>query len=185
MNKNELRLKMKAVRRSLTDEEISAKSENIISRFIMLEEYKKARELSVYMSAFKEPDTLPLIMHSMDLNKKIAVPVSNTDTRTLTLAYLGDNANLKKGAYGISEPELIIAADKNDIDIIAVPGLAFDKTGNRLGFGMGYYDNLLADMSAVKVGFCYDFQLMELLPAEEHDISMDIIITETKIIYRR
>lgn len=185
MNKNELRMKMKAMRRALTSEEIAAKSKNIINRFTMLEEYKKARALSVYMSAFKEPDTLPLILQSKALNKKIAVPISNTDTRTLTLAYLGDNTIMKKGAYGISEPELAVAADKNDIDIIAVPGLAFDKTGNRLGFGMGYYDSLLADMHALKVGFCYDFQLLDSIPTEEHDMLMDIIITETKTIYRR
>lgn len=182
MNKDKLRLEMKAARRALTAEQIKRKSENIIESFANLEEYKNANILSIYMSAFKEPDTSVLINQSLKSGKRVAVPISHTDTRTITLAYFSDNTQIKQGAYGISEPQHIITSDKDDVDIIIVPGLAFDKKGNRLGFGMGYYDTLLAEMSALKVGFCYDFQLLDEIPVQEHDIPMDIVITETTVI---
>ena len=75
--------------------------------------------------------------------------------------------------------------DPGSIDWIIVPGVAFDKKLNRLGRGKGYYDKLLVQTSATKIGICYELQLFDEIPAEPHDIKMDFIITENNIIHRK
>ena len=89
---------------------------------------------------------------------------------------------LKSGAYGILEPEEIRAIEPHKIDVAIVPGIAFDFRGYRIGYGKGYFDRLLAKMDAMKVGIAFDFQLVEEIPHEKHDIKMDVIITEKRIL---
>jgi len=90
--------------------------------------------------------------------------------------------DMKKGAYGILEPKTVRKADENNIDVILVPGLAFDRNGGRMGFGKGYYDRLLESSKAVKIGLCYDFQILEKIPTESHDVPMNFVITEKEIL---
>ena len=71
--------------------------------------------------------------------------------------------------------------EKADIDIVIVPGVAFDKKYNRMGYGKGYYDRFLKDMTALKIGVCHSFQLVDEIPSEPHDIKMDMIVTEREI----
>lgn len=182
LNKNALRAQMKQQRRALTLNDIAEKSCSIISQFLSLEQYLSASCVMVYLSAFHEPDTAALIHHALSNNKRVVVPITHIDTHTLTLSYLTDYRSLRKGAYHILEPVHIIPASTQDIDIITIPGLAFDRRGNRLGFGAGYYDRLLSETTALKIGLCYDFQLVDALAAEKHDIPMDMLITETKIL---
>ena len=93
-------------------------------------------------------------------------------------AYTGP-ADLAVGAYGIEEPTGALFTDYAAIDFIAVPGVAFDRRGNRLGRGKGYYDRLLPRIpSAYKAGICFPFQIVEEVPAEPFDIRMDEIITQ-------
>ena len=87
--------------------------------------------------------------------------------------------DLATGAYGIKEPTGKLFTDYTTIDFIAVPGVAFDRNGNRLGRGKGYYDRLLPRIpQAYKVGICFKFQIVEEIPAEPFDIRMDEIITQ-------
>lgn len=90
--------------------------------------------------------------------------------------------DMEKGAYGILEPKTVRKADENNIDVILVPGLAFDRNGGRMGFGKGYYDRLLESSKAVKIGLCYDFQILEKIPTESHDVPMNFVITEKEIL---
>ena len=107
----------------------------------------------------------------------IALPVVVGDDLELRL-YTGPE-DLKPGAYGIEEPTGELFTDYADIDFIVVPGVAFDRNGNRLGRGKGYYDRLLPRIpSAHKAGICFPFQLVEEVPAEPFDIRMDEIITQ-------
>ena len=88
-------------------------------------------------------------------------------------------ADLAIGAYGIEEPTGALFTDYATIDLVIVPGVAFDRDGNRLGRGKGYYDRLLPRIpSAYKVGICFPFQIVEEVPAEPFDIRMDEIITQ-------
>ena len=85
--------------------------------------------------------------------------------------------DLATGSYGIEEPTGELFTDYAAIDFVAVPGVAFDNAGNRLGRGKGYYDRLLPRLTAFKAGICFPFQLVEEVPAEPFDIRMDTIIT--------
>ena len=182
MDKNELRLEMRRKRRLLSPEEISLMSGDIARRLFETEEFKSARTVMVYISAFREVETKDIIRELLRLSKKVIVPVTDTENDDIIPAYIDGPDRLSPGAYGIPEPVSINRADENDIDLIILPGLAFDSEGTRLGFGRGCFDRLLSRTAAKKIGLCYDFQLTDSVPHEEHDIPMDAVITERRII---
>ena len=181
MNKNELRDEMKEERRSLSLEFIKDASHSIADALLNLPCIKNATHIMVYLSAFKEPDTFRLIEKLLNCKKEICVPVSNTDTFTITPSRIKSLDSLKKGAYGIYEPKETISVPIDAIDVALIPGIAFSKTGDRLGFGKGYYDRFLEKFKGVKIGIGYDFQICDTIPVSEHDIKMDMIITEKRI----
>lgn len=173
---------MKKLRRELTADEIEKKSAEIVSVLFSLDEFRRAKTVMVYISAFKEVDTSAVIERLKNDGKKIVVPISNTDTFTITPSYINGFEDMHKGAYGIWEPNEVYEAEIADIDLIIVPGIAFDEKCNRCGFGKGYYDRLLSGSKAVKIGLCYDFQIAERLETDEYDIPMDRVISERRII---
>lgn len=181
MNKNELRDAMKEERRSLSTEFTKAASGKISDTLINLDCIKNAEHIMVYLSAFKEPDTFKLVEKLLDAGKEISVPISNTDTFTIAPSLIKSLDVLKKGAYGIYEPKEIISVPISAIDIALIPGIAFSKAGDRLGFGKGYYDRFLEEFAGVKIGIGYDFQVCDTIPVSAHDIKMDMIITEKRI----
>ena len=113
--------------------------------------------------------------------KKIVAPVTDKTATCITPYYIADISQLQKGAYGIFEPPQADKAKISDINAVIVPGIAFDKKGNRMGFGAGYYDRSLSDFGGTKIGICYDFQLLDKIYADSHDIPMDYIISEENI----
>ncbi|MGN0181376.1 MAG: 5-formyltetrahydrofolate cyclo-ligase [Candidatus Ornithomonoglobus sp.] len=179
--KDEIRNVIKTKRRMLTCDDIDEASGRITEHILSLDCYKNADTVMSYISAFKEPSTDGIISHLFSDNKRVVVPISNTDTFTITPSYLTSPDKLIKGAYGIKEPSECIKADISDIKLALIPGIAFDLSGARIGFGKGYYDRFLAAFKGIKVGICYDFQLLDYVPSSPHDIKMDIIITEKRI----
>lgn len=87
-----------------------------------------------------------------------------------------EESRLELGAFHIEEPSGDNTVSPEEIELVVVPGMAYDRRGNRLGRGKGFYDRLLASTKATKVGIAYEFQLLDEIPAEPHDISMDIVI---------
>lgn len=172
---------MRRLRREMTEKEVSEKSKKIQRLLFEFDRYKNAKTVMVFISAFKEPSTAEIISDAFKSGKRVVVPVSDTKTETIILSYLDNTGDLKKGAYGILEPPVIKPADAADIDFILVPGLAFDRHGNRMGFGKGYYDKLLCSSAAEKTALCYSFQLLDKIPSDAHDVLMNTIITEEKI----
>ncbi|MBR0366428.1 MAG: 5-formyltetrahydrofolate cyclo-ligase [Clostridia bacterium] len=177
MTKDEIRAAAKERRRALCREDVIKKSQDIFDRLMPL--LDTAKTVMCYMSAFNEPRTDRVIAELIKNGVRVAVPVTDTDTKTITPAlYTGE---LKRGAYGIYEPEDRIAIDPNNIDIAVIPGIAFDRRGTRIGFGAGYYDRFLAGFVGKKIGICYELQLYDEIPHDEHDIAMDTIVTERKV----
>lgn len=173
---------MRAKRRALTAEELDTYSARIRKSLFTLGCVKNAKTICTFISAFKEPDTISIMRRLWKTGCHVIVPISDTETNTLSLSYIDSMNGLTKGAYGILEPSAVKNADENIIDIILVPGLAFDRNGGRIGFGKGYYDRLLTSSNAIKIGLCYDFQLSDKIPTENHDVPMDYIITEKEIL---
>ena len=140
--------------------------------------FRAANTILLYHSLKDEVDTHAFI-RKWSKEKRILLPVVVGDDLELRI-YSGPE-DMATGSYGIEEPTGEVFTDLAAIDFIAVPGVAFDSKGNRLGRGKGYYDRLLPRIpSAFKAGICFPFQLVEEVPAESHDIRMDIIITSNE-----
>ena len=179
MTKDEIRAAAIRGRRALSHEDITEKSSAISTRLMPF--LKKANTVMCYIAAFNEPRTADIIRQLYAAGKRIVVPVSDASTCTIHPSYLSSPDRLKKGEYGIPEPLEYIPAEIEDIDISIIPGIAFDKSGMRIGFGMGYYDRFLSDFKGTKIGLCYELQLYDSIPHDSHDVPMDIIITEGSI----
>lgn len=181
MNKDTLRETMRAKRRSLSPDFIKTASDKIKNTVLELACIKNSRLVMVYLSAFKEPDTFALISVLLDAEKEICVPITDVDTFTIAPSRLTSLDDLVKGEYGIYEPKEKISVPISQIDVALIPGIAFTSSGDRLGFGKGYYDRFLEDFKGMKIGIGYDFQITDEIPTDKHDIKMDMIVTEKRI----
>lgn len=136
--------------------------------------FRAAHIVLLYYSLKDEVDTHEFV-RKWSREKRILLPVVVGDDLELRV-YTGPE-DLTTGSYGIEEPTGELFTDYAAIDFVAVPGVAFDNAGNRLGRGKGYYDRLLPRLTAFKAGICFPFQLVKEVPAEPFDIRMDTIIT--------
>jgi len=181
MNKKEIRGEFKRIRENIKNKEI--KSRIICDKILESEFYKKSKVIGLYSSFFSEVDTLRLIETALKDGKIVALPkVCDKELKFYRISKIEDL--ISGGAFGIKEPkkniENLIA--KNNIDLIIVPGICFDKAKNRIGFGKGYYDRYLAnENNIIKIGICFDEQVREEdIPVGDFDIRMDIVITDKK-----
>lgn len=181
MTKTEIRTLVKSQRKNLIHDFIVRAGKNITDAVLSCEAVKKAKSVMVFLSAFNEPRTGEIISFLLNNGTSVTVPISNTDNHTIIPVYFNSGSVLTSGAYGIKEPQNAEPANISDIDTAIIPALAFSKTGDRLGFGMGYYDRFLSEFAGTKIGLCYDFQIYDSLPTDPHDVKMDIIITEKRI----
>lgn len=182
MNKDAIRAAMKQKRRGLTEQERQCKSAAIGERLFRMAQYRHARTVMVYLSAFGEVETTGIMEHAFAAGKKVVVPVSIRESHTIRPSYIASAAELAPGAYGIPEPAVIAPAHMDALDLILVPGLAFDRRGGRIGFGKGYYDRFLEQVRAPKIALAYSFQIISDVHAQAHDVKMDYIITEGELV---
>lgn len=159
---------------------MSELSDKILERLEETDLFRQAACIALYHAIPGEVQTARFI--EKWYNKKlILLPVINGDD-LLLFPYKGTES-LKRGVFGILEPDKTqLQSSEEKIDLIIIPGVAFDRHRNRLGRGKGYYDRFLSSSHAPKVGICYDFQLINNLPVEPFDKKMDLIITETEVI---
>lgn len=150
------------------------KSETIFEQIKQLKEFEKAKNILCYWSMGDEVYTHDFVME-VSANKDIFLPVV-FGNELLIRKFTGID-NMKEGeCFSIFEPDHTDNTTINDIDLVIVPGVAFDLRGRRIGRGKGYYDRLLSGSNVYKIGVCFDFQLVECVPTDEHDILMDKII---------
>lgn len=155
-----------------TQQQLSA---NILAALEAHPAFRAANTILLYYSLADEVATHDFI-RKWSHKKRILLPVV-TDSDIELRAY-SSSTEMETGAFGIEEPTGEAFCNFEEIDLAVIPGVAFDKQGNRLGRGKGYYDRLLPKLSAAyKIGICFPFQLVECVPTEAFDIRMDIIIT--------
>ena len=182
--KEEIRREIKEKRNSLSKSEILEKSNRIKKRLFEQAEFRKAQTILFYVSYGSEVYTHDMIKESLSEGKNVVVPYSDTEKRTLILSELHSWNELSVGSYNILEPkkenikEVAIAM----VDMILVPGVAFDVTGRRIGHGWGYYDKLLEKSNAPSIGLAFELQIVDAVPTEEHDVAVGKIITEKRTI---
>lgn len=184
--KKQLRKKILNERKKLSKEEVNTLSEKIISYLIKMEEFKNSKTIMTYLSFKEEVNTFKLIEKMMDLEKNVLTTYTDKNKNIIVPCKLKDlDESLDENPFGYLEPkeDLIEEVDPGQIDLIITPGLAFDKKGNRIGYGGGYYDKLLARApQAIKIALSYDFQILSKVPSGKFDIAVDYIVTPTKII---
>lgn len=183
MNYSEKELLRRELTRRLSKSDRAYMDESgrrIIERLIALPEYKGAKRIFSYYSVGREIDTHALIDKAKKDGKQVFIPAIISKGIMEFREYTGLN-NLQMGKMNIPEPpESAETAAPELSDIIIVPGLAFDPSGARLGYGGGYYDRYLAYSNVFSIGLCRDLMLLSELPVESHDISVQCVLTETK-----
>ena len=189
MTKNEIRKNLILERNQLSRETVQKNSNSIIEK---LHSYiQKAENIMIFMNMGNEVEVSNLITLYSD--KKFYIPKTLSDRNMKINLYNENELILHK--FGYYESSSDIFYDENILDLIIVPAVAFDYTKNRIGFGGGYYDTFLSRIllnnrnngknrnKPLIIGVCYDFQLIDCIPSEVHDIKVDSIITEKNIIF--
>lgn len=180
--KKDQRDKAKQRRLQMNLEEIREKSAWITLHTLhALEPYKT---ILIYSSKVPEVDTHPLIERLISLGKNVIVPIIERETHTLRLSYLRNPSVLVCSTFNVPEPiGNEIPANPRDIEVAVIPMIAFDYSGNRLGYGAGYYDRFLEDGHHVtKIGLAFFSQREVKVLTDPNDIQMDFVITEHGII---
>ncbi len=175
--KNTIREEIKSVCGLKTEAEKARVSAGLIARIEALPQFAAARTVALYCSTADEVDTLAAI-DRWSLSKRVVLPVVEGGGMAF-VAY--DRARgLCPGAFGISRPVGEEVCLPGEIDLMVVPGVAFDRAGHRLGRGAGYYDRYLGAVAPERrpylVGLCFPWQLVDTIPAEPHDIRMDKVV---------
>jgi len=172
-------------RNSMAPREITALSDKVFFNLQSVEAYKNAHHLLLYHSFHSETRTEKIIADCIRRGRNVYLPVLLGKNRFTAVKY-EEGCVLKENRFGIPEPETDNEQASPDmLDLIIVPGVAFDDAFHRAGYGSGYYDRYLKKAArAAKIGICYDFQLVRNVHAGPHDIEMDIIVTDKRVLRR-
>jgi 5-formyltetrahydrofolate cyclo-ligase len=179
--KKDFRKKIRLLRKSLSESERRKLSLKIIERLKRLPEFKRAKTVMLYYPADGEVDLKPLIEELLSSGDKILLLPKTGEGGELYAVEVKSFDILKPGNFGILEPIGGRIFKPEKIDLVVVPAVAFDKSCNRLGMGKGFYDRFLPRVKGKRIGVGFDFQLLEELPVEGHDVPVDMVITPSKI----
>lgn len=183
MNKKDLRIKYKELRKSLSEEELKEKSLAVANRLIHLPIWEKNYfHIFLPITEQKEIDT-EFILHLLaGKDKEIIVSKSDFETRKMTHFLLTDNTKFKKNEYNIPEPVDGIEVPSSKIGVVFVPLLAFDKNGHRVGYGKGFYDKFLSECKddVLKIGLSFFEAEAKIGDVFENDVKLNICITPNK-----
>ena len=185
--KKELRLEALARRDALPAEDRARFSALMAHRLQTILAYTSAHTIMFYVSFGSEVDTRAMITGALAAGRRVAVPkVVKREGALVPSLLLDPEKDLVRGAYGILEPktESLRPVRPSSLDLVIVPGVAFDPQGCRIGYGGGYYDRFLPslDTAAVTLALAFEAQVLPTLPAEAHDRRMDYVLTETRLL---
>ena len=211
--KKEIRAEVSAKKKALSMEEVERQSMELKERFCQLSAYQEAECIFAYMSYNEEVRTMPIIEQAWADGKRVAVPKTYASGEKknskgeaipdfMEFIYIRSMDDCVEGYMGIPEPKDDICGldEAGDLDLskaqvaeekkvlLLMPGLAFDRTGNRIGYGGGFYDKYLhhhRDVAFTTVALCFDFQVYDKIPTKAHDEKMDLIISPAVVIERK
>lgn len=185
MDKKRIREEIIERRNFLSLETKREYDEIIFRELIDSDIYKKSKKIFIYISFGSEVDTKRFINHALNDNKEIYVPKTNKTTKEMLAIKINSLDNMDVDKWGILEPKSV---DKNKIgesfDVVIMPGVAFDRIGDRIGYGGGYYDKYISNtnLQCIKLALAYDLQIVNEFKSEQHDIKVDYIITNNEFI---
>ena len=175
MDKKELRKQIRELKRAMTEEQIVSASQRLGELFLVSEYYKNAKTIYGYLPYNQEVRTVPMLEQAIKDGKRVAVPKCYGDE--MRFIYMDDLTKVENGYANIPEPiaDGPVAEDKTAL--VLMPGMAFTKKGDRMGYGGGFYDKFLAaEPDHPTLALCYAFQMVESLPTEEYDIPVDCVL---------
>ncbi len=187
-DKKTLRKRIRDMLDAMSPDIKADKSRLIVERACELPEFAKAAVVLIYLPTEREVDTVALAKACWQAGKKVLVPKVNiADRHMIALECNSLHAGLAPGSYGILEPTEGEAHPIEQIDLIIVPGLAFDRAGNRLGQGAGFYDRFLSSpgMRATTAAVAFDEQILDNVPTNDTDWPIDIVVTDKEVIHAR
>ena len=188
-NKRQLRKRVIALRDALDSQAREACSREVCRRVAESAEFGGAKVVLLFARFGSEVDTGDLLREAPATGKRLVLPRVNPETRVLELREVRSlTDDMAPGTWGIPEP----IADRcpevalESIDFVLVPGVAFDRELRRLGYGGGYYDRILASVAhrAPATAICFGMQIVPEVPADEHDVRVPVLITESERIDR-
>lgn len=172
MNKNELRKKYKLIRKNISNKK---EQDNLIYNEIIKNKHiLNCSTLLLYVSFNSEVDTLKIIEYFLN-NKRIAVP--KIENNIINFYYINSLNDLKVGLFGILEPTTQEKVNNYENTTCIVPGICFDKNNYRIGYGKGFYDKFLSNKNIYTIGICYKETLINKIPIDKYDISLNEIIS--------
>lgn len=178
LTKAQIRSKIFAILRNQKEEERERKSDIIAVKLFRLDRIKKARVVMFYTTFDAEVITDRMIKKALMMGKTVVAPTCVAKQCKISPCKIGLNERLKRSSYGIWEPLKKIPVPLSKLDAVVIPGVAFDKQGNRLGRGKGYYDRFLKRLApkTYRVGLAFDSQILPSIPLSDHDLAVDKVI---------
>lgn len=182
--KERIRKKILGIRKKIWEKTADANSDKILKKLFRMKEFCQAKKVMFYSSFGNEVNTGKMIKKSLELKKQVFLPkVVKSEIVPVQIK------NLRKlvfGEFGILEPRTTNYEPRttNYMDVIIVPGVAYDKNCNRIGFGKGYFDRFLRVQKAIKIGLAHSFQIVKKIPVSKKDVPTDLVITEKNIFKR-
>ncbi len=180
--KNKIRQINKQKRGAMEKNDVHQKSSSAAKLFLSSTMYKNSECIMLYMPLGNETDTKDIFNYALSDGKKIVYPVTDGASGVISPYVVTEKTEFEKGAFSVFVPKNAKKADAEKIDVVIVPGIAFDKKGARVGFGRGCYDRFLKDLSVIKIGYCYQYQVCQNIESDKFDVPMDYIVTEKEII---
>lgn len=178
MKKERIRNNIKTQKSLLTETEKRQAAADVFGRLEKTAAFLLSENILMYHSLPDELSTVDFIERWHNRKNFFLPRVNGVNLEILPY----DRSRLALGAFHIEEPQGDDTVDVAEMEMIVVPGIAFDRNGNRVGRGKGFYDRLLSITKAHKVGVGYDFQYVEEIEADEHDVRMDVVITQSRMI---
>lgn len=173
-----LRQKMLELRKNFPAEQRLSASKQIIENFLRLDIVQTAANIFAYAPTAEEVQIDPLLENLLSSGKNVSIPFIISKSE-MVAAKIDSLQSLIAGKFGIRTAPEVEIVPESEIDLVIVPGLAFDRSGNRLGLGAGYYDRFLEKIPrAWKIALAYDFQLVETVPTDIHDQKIGALVTE-------
>lgn len=181
--KRRLREEMRARRDELAEDERALRSQRVLERVVGTPEWADAGTVGFYVSVGSEVDTRSALAAAVG-SKRVVAPATDVGAHRLRMREVTDADALVPGPFDVPEPrgpEVV----PGELDLVLVPGLAFDAAGRRLGYGQGYYDGFLPTVDAPAVGLAFGFQLVDAVPAGPDDARVDAVATERRVVQAR
>ena len=175
--KERLRTRIAALRRELTEDRVREDSQRVTDHVLAMAEIDGANRVGAYMALPYEVQLGGVIVSLWDSGKRVCVPAYHPGAKEYRFAWLDSDTPTEPRIFDVLEPTNPDWVNPGSLDVMIVPGVAFDRAGNRLGHGGGWYDRLLHHYLGFRIGVAFGFQLLESVPTDHHDVGVHAVIT--------